>query len=414
MRYDFKKEANKLIEQILKEASPDLAVKMALEGFVLPKGNLVLIAIGKAGFSMAKAAEEVLGDKISDGFVITKYGHAKSDLSYVKIREAAHPIPDEAGFKATKEVLDLVEPLNKEDKVLFLISGGGSALFELPLIEPKRLKSITDSLLRCGADIGEINTVRKHLSAVKGGRFAELCFPALVESIILSDVLGDRLDVIASAPAHPDKTTSEEALAVLSKYKIEISDEEKEAILKETPKSLANVQSKIIGSVKGLCKSARKSLEGLGYDVVFLTDRASCEAKELGYFLGNIAQTYSDTDRNLAFVCGGETLVKVKGAGKGGRNQELALAAAIVIKGLDNVALFSLASDGTDGPTDAAGGLVDGYTYEKILESGKKAEDYLENNDSYNALEKADALIKTGATGTNVNDVTVLLIGARR
>ncbi len=410
MRYNFEKEIEKLIENLIKEARPDFAVKRALEDFVLPKGRLILIAIGKAGYSMALSAEEVLGDKISDGFVITKYGHSQSELRYVKIREAAHPIPDEAGFKATKEVLALVEPLCKDDKVLFLVSGGGSALFELPLIASARLREISDILLKSGADIGEINTVRKHLSAVKGGRFAEICAPAQVESIILSDVLGDRLDVIASAPAYPDESTSKDALDVLEKYGIDILEEEKNVILKETPKSLSNVKSKIIASVEGLCKTAIKELECLGYQTVFLTDRASCEAKDLGYFLGNIAQTHADTDKNLAFVCGGETIVKVRGSGKGGRNQELALAAAIEIKDLPNVALFSLASDGTDGPTDAAGGIVDAFTYAKVLASQKSPEYFLGNNDSYHALEKAGALIKTGATGTNVNDVTVLLI----
>ncbi len=408
---NFEKDVKAIVEEVLSLVKPDEDLKNELSSFIIPKGKLKLLAIGKAAYPMAKIAKEVLGEEISEGLVITKYGHSLGEITGIEIMEAAHPIPDENSILATKKAISLVEDMGEDDKLLFLVSGGGSSLFELPYISLGRLGELTDKLLRSGASISEINTIRKHLSRVKGGRFADICAPAKIKSIILSDVLGDDLSVIASGPAYPDISTSSQAINLLKKYDISISDREKEVLRIETPKSLDNVETKIISSVKTLCRATVEKIEKLGYRVVLLSDEVSCEAKELASLLSSIAKTHKDSTEKLAFVCGGETVVHVKGSGKGGRNQEIALAAAIGIKGLDNIAIFSLASDGTDGPTDAAGGFVTGSTYNDIERcSGHKPEFYLENNDAYHALACADALIHTGPTGTNINDVTVLLI----
>ncbi len=412
--YNFREEVNKVVNNVLLANRVDRSLKSALEKFSYPSGKLIVLAIGKAAYEMARVAEEALGEAIDEGMLITKYDHSKGTLKHCKVFEAAHPVPDENSFKATKEAIKMCESLSEKDKVLFLISGGGSALFELPLINVERLYEITDVLLKNGADITEINTLRKHISAVKGGRFARICEPAQVESIVLSDVIGDDLSAIASGPAYPDSTSLEDALIVAEKYGINFTEEEIDKISEETPKELSNVKTSIIGNVSKLCESAIKEVEQLGYKSVFLTDRLSCEAKEIGTFLANIAQTYRNTRQDIAFICGGETVVHVKGDGKGGRNQEIVLSAAIGIKDLSNMAIFSIGSDGTDGPTDAAGGFADGDTYRKILRDGKKPENYLENNDAYNALALAEGLIKTGSTGTNVNDISILLIKSGR
>lgn len=403
-------DAQIIIEKAIEAALPDTAVKKALEGEDLSGGKLVLVAIGKAAWSMAKAASDILGDRIHDGVVITKYNHSKGDLPHLRIYEAGHPIPDSNSFMATEEAIKLVDNLSQEDKVLFLISGGGSALFEKPLISMDTLQDITNQLLACGANIVEINTIRKRLSSVKGGKFAKLCEPAQVLSVVLSDIIGDPLDMIASGPAYPDSSTSEQAYGVIKKYGINISKEVEELLHIETPHVLLNVHTKVTGSVTQLCLAAKKTCLELGYDPVILTTGLSCEAKEAGSFLSSIAHYYSNTDKSLAFIAGGETVVHIKGTGKGGRNQELALSAANCISGLQDVALFSFGSDGTDGPTDAAGGYVDGTTKEQLEEKGIDIFKVLDNNDSYHALQQCDDLIITGPTGTNVNDLTVLLI----
>ena len=300
--------------------------------------------------------------------------------------------------------------MQKEDTVLFLLSGGGSALFEKPLVSGEELADVTKQLLACGADIVEMNTIRKRLSAVKGGRFAKVCEPAQVFSIVLSDILGDPLDMIASGPAYPDSTTCRDALAVAEKYGLQLSDTAWELLEQETPKVLYNVETQITGSVRNLCEAAAEACAELGYKPFILTDRLSCEAREAGNFLASIAKTWQGTEESLAFLAGGETVVHLTGKGKGGRNQELALAAAEGIARLTGTAVFSFGSDGTDGPTDAAGGYSDMDTKEKLQKQGVTIYDVLQNNDAYHALEKTDGLIITGATGTNVNDVAVVLI----
>lgn len=398
-------DAKLIIDNALKSAMPGNAVKKALSGMDLQCNELVLIAAGKAAWEMANAAYTELGSSICRGVVVTKYGHAKGSIGNLDIYEAGHPVPDENSYKGTAAALKAVKGA---DKVLFLLSGGGSALFEKPLVEPSEMEAITKALLACGADIVEINTIRKRLSAVKGGRFANVCAPAKVYTVVLSDIIGDPLDMIASGPAYPDSSTCEEALEIIERYGIRVSEDAKKYLGIETPKELSNVTTYVTGSVKQLCKSASETAKTLGYEPVFLTACMNCEAREAGRFLGSIARDHAHDGKKLAYVCGGETVVHLTGTGMGGRNQEIALAAAEEIRGLDNVCVFSVGSDGTDGPTDAAGGIVTGETAGKIKADIKKV---LQDNDAYNALKSADALIMTGPTGTNVNDLTVLLIG---
>jgi len=405
-----KTDAYKIIDSAISAALPDTAVKKALQEFEFSKGKLVMVAIGKAAWSMAKAASDVLGERINDGIVITKYHHSQGDIPNVRIYEAGHPVPDENSFTATEKAIQLVSGLNEDDQVLFLISGGGSALFEKPLIPKEMLEDITKKLLASGADIVEMNTIRKRLSAVKGGKFAKLCEPARVFSVVLSDIIGDPLDMIASGPAYPDNSTSEQALDIIRKYNLDVPQEVEELLKKETPDTITNVTTKITGSVTQLCAAAEKTCRELGYEPVVLTASLSCEARDAGSFLASIAQYYNSTEKSLAFIAGGETVVHLKGTGKGGRNQELALSSAIGISGLKDTAVFSVGSDGTDGPTDAAGGYVDNNTKKELADKGIDIYKMLDNNDAYNALKACDGLIVTGPTGTNVNDLCVLLI----
>ena len=407
---DLRKDADTIIKSALRQVMPDEAVIQALGGKSFDKGKRYLIAAGKAAWQMTNTAASVLGDRLESGVCITKYGHVKGTIPKIKCYEAGHPIPDENSFTGTQAALDLVAGLKQEDTVIFLLSGGGSALFEKPLLPGKELANVTEQLLASGADITEINIIRKRLSAVKGGRFAQLCSPAQIYSIILSDILGDPLDMIASGPAYPDSSTCDQALAIAKKYRLNLSSRAKRLLSIETPKELDNVETTITGSVKNLCLAAAKACNTLGYQPIILTDQLCCEAKEAGSFLSSIARSHQDSGHSLAFLAGGETIVHLTGSGKGGRNQELALAAAAGLSGLKDTAIFSVGSDGTDGPTDAAGGYCDMRTKGLLTSMGIDIYQVLENNDSYTALEKTGGLIKTGATGTNVNDVAVLLI----
>ncbi len=327
--------------------------------------------------------------------------------------EAGHPVPDENSFRATQAALDETSGLSSEDTVLFLLSGGGSALFEKPLVDGCILQDITNQLLACGADIVEINTIRKRLSAVKGGKFARLCAPAHVVAIILSDILGDPLDMIASGPACPDSSTSADARAIVRKYDIKMPEEASKLLDIETPKELNNVTTMVNGSVRELCRAAAAACKGLGYEPFILTDQLCCQAKEAGSFLASTVRTHTADGKSLAFIAGGETVVKLTGKGKGGRNQEIALAAAEGIAGINGTAVFSVGSDGTDGPTDAAGGYADFETRGELSKKGIDIEEVLRSNDAYNALKETGGLIFTGPTGTNVNDVAVALIRAK-
>lgn len=405
-------DAMTIIDSAISSALPDAAVKKALAEADFGGRTIHLVAIGKAAWQMANAAYEELGSRIADGMVITKYGHSNGSIGSLEIFEAGHPVPDENTYAATSAVVEKAGRWGENDAVLFLISGGGSALFEMPLISGEELQELTNQMLACGADIVEMNKIRKRLSAVKGGRFAELCAPAKVFSVILSDVLGDPVDMIASGPAYPDSSTCSDALAIVSKYSLTLSARALECLSRETPKQLDNVETYISGSVRQLCEAARKQCIALGYEPFILTDMLSCIAREAGSFLASIAKTYAGCGRSLAFIAGGETVVKLTGKGLGGRNQELALSAAAGIAGMENVAVFSVGSDGTDGPTDAAGGYVDGKTLSVLCENSISIDRVLAENDSYHALKKCGGLIITGNTGTNVNDLSVLLIRA--
>lgn len=409
MNHNLRKDAEQIICRALRAVQPDAAVRRTLESYTSGKGRCILVAIGKAAWQMAKAAVDTLG-RVDGGIVITKYGHSKGDIPGLLCLEAGHPVPDEGSFSATEKALELTGSLSADDTVIFLISGGGSALFELPLIPGDELAGITRQLLARGADIVEINCIRKRLSAVKGGRFALHCAPARVLSIVLSDVLGDPLDSIASGPAYPDGSDCAMARAIAEKYALELSDKARALLDVETPKSLDNVETHINGSVRELCAAAAEAASELGYEPLYLTDRLSCEAREAGRFLAAIARSHAEGGKSLAFIAGGETVVHLTGSGLGGRNQELALAACEGIAGLNNAAVFSLGSDGTDGPTDAAGGYVDGGSLAALKSHGLELHKVLRDNDAYHALKAIGGLIITGPTGTNVNDVSIALI----
>lgn len=401
--------ADQIISQSIAAVQPDEAVRKALRQIEFP-GGIYLVAAGKAAWRMARAASECLGDRIEAGVVVTKYGHVMGPLPNCTCYEAGHPVPDENSFRGTQAALDLVADLTEKDTVLFLLSGGGSALFEKPLIPGEELQDITAQLLSCGAEITEINTLRKRLSAVKGGRFAQWCGPARVEAVILSDIIGDPLDMIASGPACPDTATAEDARRIREKYGLKMSEEALRLLDQETPKELDNVHTQVTGSVRGLCAAAASACASIGYEPVILTDCLCCQAKEAGSFLSSILRTHADGGKSLAFIAGGETVVVLTGRGLGGRNQELALAAAPGISGIPGAAVFSVGSDGTDGPTDAAGGYVDGDTCRDLAGLGLSVDKVLRDNDAYHALKKTGGLIITGPTGTNVNDVAVGLL----
>jgi hydroxypyruvate reductase len=405
-----REDANRIVQEAIHKVLPDAAVKQALKDKKFNDGEIYVVAVGKAAWQMAKTAADILGDQMKAGICVTKYDHVKGEIEKTKCFEAGHPIPDENSFLGTQAILSMVSSLKEQDTVIFLLSGGGSALFEKPLISGEELSDITHQLLACGADITEINTLRKRLSAVKGGKFAKICEPASVYSIVLSDILGDPLDMIASGPAYPDSSTCEQAFAIIKKYQLNLSEQAMQLMHVETPKKLTNVETIITGSVRNFCQAAAKACENLGYQPLILTDQLNCEAREAGAFLSAIAKSYQDTEKSVAFLAGGETVVHLKGKGKGGRNQELALASAVGIAGLRDTAIFSVGSDGTDGPTDAAGGYSDSETKKKLSELGVDIYQVLQENDAYYALQKTGGLLVTGATGTNVNDVAVLLI----
>ncbi len=409
MNHDLRRDADAIVRASIDAVLPDAAVRRALENATFP-GRVLLVAAGKAAWQMAKTASDCLGNRIEHGVVVTKYDHVKGDIPRCTCVEAGHPVPDENSFRGTALALDLVSGLTEQDTVLFLLSGGGSALFEKPLIDGAELQDVTSQLLASGADIVEINTIRKRLSAVKGGRFAQWCAPAKVLTVVLSDIIGDPLDMIASGPAYPDSSTCGQALAIAEKYNLRLSDKARELLSQETPKALDNVTTQVTGSVRELCAAASKACEALGYKPVLLTDCLCCQAREAGSFLASIVKSHAGSGKALAFIAGGETVVKLTGKGLGGRNQEIALAAASGIDGLYTAAVFSVGSDGTDGPTDAAGGYADGDTAAELRAQGLSIDAVLKDNDAYHALEKTGGLIITGATGTNVNDVAVALL----
>lgn len=410
--HTLKEDALYISSSAIEKVLPDKAVEIALKKKQFT-GKIFLVAIGKAAWRMAKAAVDFLGDGISGGAVITKYEHSEGEIKGIKIFEAGHPVIDEKAIEATSFVLEEINRV-KPDVILFMISGGGSALFEKPMegVSLEDLVKINEALLKSGASIVEINAVRKHLSTVKGGRFAQTVKPAKIFSLVLSDVIGDRLDSIASGPAYPDNSTSKEALEIIEKYNLELRPGLIDVLNNETPDKLDNVDTEIIGSVGKLCQNAEIYAAERGYTPVVLTSTLDCEAREAANFMAAIAREEvfnRPFKKPCAIILGGETVVHIKGTGKGGRNQELALAFGISARNMENIAFLSIGSDGTDGPTEAAGGLVDGGSYKRIKDAGNDPEQMLENNDAYHALESSGELLVTGPTGTNVNDLIILL-----
>ncbi len=404
-------DAQRILTETLREALPGAAVGQALDQISFnPDGRLVVVAAGKAAWEMARAAVERIARPIAAGVVVTKYDHARGPLDCLEIFEAGHPVPDENSYRATARALEAVSGLTEKDSVLFLLSGGGSALFEQPLIPPEEMADVTRQLLACGANIVEMNTLRKRLSAVKGGRFAQRCAPAHVYTVVLSDIIGDPLDMIASGPAYPDASTCAQAKEIVARYGLRLSEQARALIAQETPKTLENVTTFVTGSVKQLCRTAERVCRELGYEPITLTASLSCEAREAGAFLAAIARDHQEDGKSLAYLAGGETVVHLTGKGLGGRNQEIALGAAAGIAGCKDTCVFSFGSDGSDGPTDTAGGYVDGDTARRLAEAGYDLHKTLADNDAYHALKAVDGLIMTGPTGTNVNDLSVVLI----
>ncbi len=404
-------------------------VEYDLKGF----RRIVVIGAGKATASMARAVEDILGDRIEQGIIVVKYGHT-GPLRRIVQREAAHPLPDEAGLHATAEIRELLKQAGEETLVICLLSGGASSLLVAPAdgVTLNDKRAITDLLLSAGADIQELNSVRKHISAVKGGRLAETAYPATIITMVLSDVIGDRLDVIASGPTVSDNTGFRDALNVIHRYSLErkipnsifsLLHAGAAGAIPDTPKNGAEFLKKtrniIVGSIRQSLDAARERAAELGFKPRLVTSELQGEAREAARFLAQAALSARESMKageRRCLLSGGETTVTVRGAGKGGRNQELALAFALEIEGWNGVSLLSAGTDGTDGPTDAAGALVDGSTAREARELGMNPDDYLANNDSYRFFSRLDELsgeryhLKTGPTGTNVMDVQILLI----
>ena len=390
--------------------------------------NIYVVGGGKASGSMAETLEQILGSHIKDGIVNVPYGYThKTEI--IKLHGASHPIPDEAGVEGAQCIVDLVEKAEENDLVICVISGGGSSLMPLPRdgVSLFDKKKITDMLLKSGATINEINTVRKHISNIKGGWLAKRTYPATILNLILSDVIGDPLDFIASGPTVPDSTTFKDAIKVLKKYSLwektppsirkVLSDGEK-GLTSETPKPDDEIFQKVFNVVVGNNRTA--SLAAYNYlkskrlNTLLLTTTLEGEARHIGVMMGSIIQEIHVSENPVkspaAIIAGGETTVTVTGKGIGGRNQELALAAMSKIEGINGAVLAAMSTDGVDGPTNAAGAIIDGKSLEKAAKKGLVSEEYLAENDSYNFFLKMEDLIFTGQTGTNVNDVCVMVV----
>ncbi|MBN1762542.1 MAG: glycerate kinase [Methanomicrobia archaeon] len=432
-----RKDAREIFNASLKAVDPAVAVKkqVGLAGGILRVGDrrydldeyahLYVAGCGKAAASMAHALEDLLQDRIDGGIVNVKYGYT-TDLNFIKLNEAGHPIPDEAGVRGTREIVTLLHGLGENDLVLFVISGGGSALLPLPQegISLEEKQEVTKLLLESGASIDEMNAIRKHISRVKGGQLARAAYPATVISLLLSDVVGDRMDVIASGPTVPDESTFEECREILERYNLKLPEAVSTLLkrglngeLEETPKAGDPIFEKtcnlIIGSnILALNAAAQKAQE-LGYHTLILSSAIEGETKEVAKVHAAIAKEIHATGNPIkkpaCIISGGETTVTIKGTGLGGRNQEFVLSSAIEIAGMDGTVILSCGTDGTDGPTDAAGALVDGFTVQRAKKQGMQPIEYLRNNDAYYFFEKLDDLIKTGPTNTNVMDVRLVL-----
>jgi glycerate 2-kinase len=390
--------------------------------------RIIITGFGKGTAPMAKALEEILGDRLTEGWITVKYDHGMP-LKKVRVMEAGHPIPDKSGLQATRFMLDRLNECTAEDLVLCAFSGGGSALSPAPRapLELGEKQKSTRLLLDCGATIFELNAIRKHLSACKGGQLAKIAYPATLVSLFLSDVVGDALDVIASGPTVPDSSTFADCLQIVERYGLseklpppvlKLLRAGAQGLIEETPKAgdavFQKVQNLIVGSNRlALLASAQKA-EQLGYHTLILSSFIQGEAREIAHFFAAVGKEIVASGHPISppacLLAGGETTVTMRGAGKGGRNQELALAAALAIAGWPQIAILSAGTDGSDGPTDAAGAFADGDTCRKAVQKGINPQEYLSNNDSYNFFNELEDLLITGPTRTNVMDVICLLV----
>lgn len=431
----------RLLEKALEASDPRIAVKrsvsvsrgklyvMGVEYDLDKYSRILVLGGGKASGAMAEALEEILGEHIDSGVVNVPRGTSRLyRVRRIKLNEAGHPIPDEGGVRGVSAMLDMLRGVGEDTLIFCLLSGGGSALMTKPVegVSLEDLQKLTSILLRCGAPIEDINAVRKHLSQVKGGRLAAAAYPATIISLIVSDVVGDRLDTIASGPTAPDTTTYDYARSILQRYRVwdSIPDSVRKVIesgcagiIPETPKPgdriFEKVHNFIIAGNSIALEEMEKLARSMGYNVVNLSSYIEGEARYVGYTLAGVLRGVvlksKPTPKPTVILAGGETTVTVKGDGVGGRNQELTLAASIKIRGLRGVAVASMGTDGVDGPTDAAGAVADGCTYDRALALGLKPEEYLDRNDSYSFFSKLGDCIFTGPTGTNVNDVMVMV-----
>ena len=435
-----RRDARTVFEAALKAVDPVEAIlrHVRLEDDALQVGEhrfafkdydrILVVGAGKAGAPMARALEDLLGDNIADGVMVVKEGHGLP-LEHIRIHEASHPVPDERGIKGAEEILSLVKAAGERDLVLCLISGGGSALLVAPAegvtLEDKQ--AVTRLLLACGADIHEINTIRKHLSRAKGGGLARFAYPATVVSLILSDVIGDDLNVIASGPAVPDTSTFEDTRRVLKKYDIwhrvpaSVQSRIQRGLkgdIEDTPKVgdavFQKCYTELVGTNIQALKAAGQQAEELGYQTLILSSTVEGEAREVVKVLTAIAKEVRDSGNPLlapaCILCGGETTVTIRGDGKGGRNQEFALAAALGLDGIENIVVLAGGTDGNDGPTDAAGAITDGRTLVRARAKDLDPLDYLRRNDSYHFFQALEDLVITGPTLTNVMDVYMILV----
>jgi glycerate 2-kinase len=392
--------------------------------------RIFVLAIGKASFQMAGSLQQMIGGFITAGIVISKHKNKAERVNFpasYQLTTGGHPIPDVSSVRSAQSLIDLVQGCNKDDLVIGLISGGGSALISLPVecVSLRDIQELTRQLLACGADIGEINTLRKHLDRVKGGGLARAVYPATMVNLILSDVIGSPLDVIASGPTVADPTTFSDGYAVLQKYDlleripISILNYMTAGCQKKNPESikpgdvfLENVQNVVVASNDLAADDAVETARKIGFNSYLLTTYLNGEASQVGIVLASILRSLAvdgkPIGRPACIVAGGETTVTVRGNGQGGRNLELALGAVKGLAGIENIALVTLATDGEDGPTNAAGAIVDGKTFEKSLRFGLNCEAYLKNNDSFTFFKNIGQLLSTGPTGTNVNDLVFL------
>ncbi|MBK5261760.1 MAG: glycerate kinase [Peptostreptococcaceae bacterium] len=416
---------NNLIKRYVSINSTTLKIEDINFDFSVIK-NIYVVGAGKASVLMAQAMELILGYRITAGHIITKYKHSVP-LKFIEITEAGHPVPDENGIKGTNRILEIVNNAGKDDLVICLISGGGSALLaDVPEgCTLDNVKEVNSILLKTGASISEMNCIRKHLSKVKGGQLARTAYPARVISLILSDVIGDLLDVIASGPTAPDPTTFSDAISIIKKYKIENEiperilqvlwegfDKKRQETLKESDEVLLHTNNLIIGTNLLALKTAKEKAQSLGYETQIITNKLDGDVVDVANYIVEISKKtkLEKIDRNICLLFAGEPTVNVTGNGMGGRNQHLAIITAQLIENLSNITFLSGGTDGTDGPTDATGAVVDSFTSQNARILDLNMEQYINNHDSYNFFKQEGGLIITGPTQTNVMDLMVVLI----